>query len=73
MTFSKEIKGSLGVILNPVLPIIKPFDLNFITLFQSQEHLGMIPNLNRISYTHYTLLNIQKLHRYKVNDPRSSN
>ncbi len=73
MTFSKKIKGSLGVILSPVLPIIKPFDLNFITLFQIQEPLGTIPNLNPISYTQYTLLNIQRLYRYKVNDMRSSN
>jgi hypothetical protein len=58
MTFSKKIKGSLSVILSPVLPIFKPFDLNLITLFQIQEPLGMIPNLNPISYTHYTLLNI---------------
>jgi hypothetical protein len=73
MTFSKKIKGSLGVILSPALPIFKPFDLNFITLFQIQEPLGTIPNLNPISYTHYTFLNIQRLYRYKVNDMKSSN
>jgi hypothetical protein len=29
--------------------------------------------LNPISYAHYTLLNIQRLYRYKVNDTRTSN
>jgi hypothetical protein len=44
LSFSREIGGSLGVVLNLVLLILNPCGSNYDTFFQTQKLVGLVQN-----------------------------